>query len=32
MSVQPYPWVASIYKGQGRFLITTVVKQTYWWL
>ena len=26
MSVQPYPWVASIYKGEGRFLITTVVK------
>ena len=26
MSVQPYPWMVSIYKGEGRFLITTVVK------
>ena len=26
MSVQSYPWTASIYKGEERFLITTVVK------
>ena len=26
MSVQPYPWMVSIYKGEGRFLITKGVK------
>ena len=26
MSVQSYPWTVRIYKGEGRFLITTVVK------
>ena len=26
MSVQPYPWVASIYKGEGRFLIVEEVE------
>ena len=26
MSVQSYPWTASVFKGEGRFLITTLVE------